>query len=66
MKTNESLALLYVQSRDLSRAKPGDLLVLYKDALDEINAKENELYERKRDPDGRPLYPPPAQPLGAN
>ena len=48
MKTNEYLAMLYVQSRDLSNAEPGELLVLYKSALERINNKENELYELNR------------------
>ncbi|MDL2252609.1 hypothetical protein LJC49_00855 [Ruminococcaceae bacterium OttesenSCG-928-I18] len=48
MRTNEHLAMLYIQSRDLSGLQPGDLLVLYKEVLAKINEKEDELYQLHR------------------
>lgn len=48
MKTNEYLALLYVQSRDLTDAAPGDLLEIYQGALAEINAREGEQFGSRR------------------
>lgn len=54
MKTNEHLALLYVQSRDLTELSPGDLLVMYRDALERVNAKEEELYRLNSEQMERP------------
>lgn len=39
----EALALLYVQSQDLSQKSPEDLVVMYKDAYDKISQKFRDL-----------------------
>lgn len=45
----EALALLYVQSKNLSEATPEDLAEMYSDAYDRICEKLKEISKEKRD-----------------
>ena len=39
----EALALIYIQSQDLSQKSPEDIVVMYKDAYDKISQKFTDL-----------------------